>query len=225
MISDAALRRVLSASTVALVGDLVRALLWGLAVVVWLAFLQVYLRMIRLTLADPSGSDFTIFYYTARMVADGLPMYGESPARYGVKWAGEHLGNLNPPHFQLLFQPLASLPYVANGNASAAFRYTDGRLSGPSTYIRPRASMTKRRPSGASRTALMRADPAGFTSSDSGRSARVSGRRTSSRISTARPRVWMGAGSGFLVICACSAADSAASSDMAAMHACRMRSP
>jgi hypothetical protein len=111
MISDAALRRVFSASTVALVGDLVRALLWGLAVVVWLAFLQVYLRMIRLTLADPSGSDFTIFYYTARMVADGLPMYGESPARYGVKWAAEHLGNLNPPHFQLLFQPLAALPY------------------------------------------------------------------------------------------------------------------
>ena len=111
MISDAALRRVLSASTVALVGDLVRALLWGLAVVVWLAFLQVYLRMIRLTLADPSGSDFTIFYYTARMVADGLPMYGESPARYGVKWAADHLGNLNPPHFQLLFQPLAGLPY------------------------------------------------------------------------------------------------------------------
>ena len=64
-------------STVALLGDLVRALLWGLAFVVWISFAQVYLRMIRLTLSDPSHSDFTIFYYTARMVADGLPMYGD----------------------------------------------------------------------------------------------------------------------------------------------------
>lgn len=111
MISDATLRRFLPASTVALVGDLVRALLWGLALVVWVSFAQVYLRMIRLTLADPSSSDFTIFYYTARLVADGLPMYGESPARYGVAWVAGHLGNLNPPHFQILFVPLASLPY------------------------------------------------------------------------------------------------------------------
>jgi alpha-1,2-mannosyltransferase len=111
MVSDATLRRFLSASTVALAGDLVRGLLWGLAVVLWIAFAQVYLRMIRLTLGDPSSSDFTIFYFTARMVADGLPMYGESPARYGVTWAAEHLGNLNPPHFQILFVPLARLPY------------------------------------------------------------------------------------------------------------------
>ena len=86
MVSDSTLHRFLPASTVALVGDLVRALLWGLALVVWVSFAQVYLRMIRLTLADPSSSDFTIFYYTARFVADGLPMYGESPARYGVTW-------------------------------------------------------------------------------------------------------------------------------------------
>ncbi len=111
MISDAALRRVLPAPTVALLGDLIRALLWGLAVVIWFSFAQVYLRMIRLTLGDPSSSDFTIFYYTARLVADGLPMYGESPARYGVTWAAGHLGNLNPPHFQILFVPLAALPY------------------------------------------------------------------------------------------------------------------
>jgi hypothetical protein len=111
MLSDSTLRRVLPASTVALAGDLIRASLWGLALVVWVAFAQVYLRMIRLTLADPSSSDFTIFYYTARMVADGLPMYGESPARYGVTWAAGHLGNLNPPHFQILFVPLAGLPY------------------------------------------------------------------------------------------------------------------
>lgn len=111
MIADASLRRVLPSSAVALLGDLIRALLWGLAVVIWISFAQVYLRMIRLTLGDPSSSDFTIFYYTARMVADGLPMYGESPARYGVTWAAGHLGNLNPPHFQILFVPLAGLPY------------------------------------------------------------------------------------------------------------------
>jgi hypothetical protein len=111
MISDTALRRVLPASSVSLLGDLIRALLWGLVFILWVAFAQVYLRMIRLTLEDPSSSDFTIFYFTARLVADGLPMYGESPARYGVKWAADHLGNLNPPHFQILFLPLASLSY------------------------------------------------------------------------------------------------------------------
>jgi len=111
MIADASLRRVLPSSAVALLGDLIRALLWGLAVVIWISFAQVYLRMIRLTLGDPSSSDFTIFYYTARLVADGLPMYGESPARYGVTWAAGHLGNLNPPHFQILFVLLAGLPY------------------------------------------------------------------------------------------------------------------
>ena len=111
MISDAALRRFLPAPTVALTGDLVRALLWGAVIVVWVAFLQVYVRMWRLTLVDPAHSDFTIFYYTARLVADGLPMYGASPARYGIDWTASHLGNLNPPHFQLLVQPLAQLSY------------------------------------------------------------------------------------------------------------------
>jgi Glycosyltransferase family 87 len=118
MLSDETLRRVLPAGAVALLGDVIRAGIWGLVVVVWIAFLQVYARMFRLTLADPTHSDFTIFYYTARMVADGLPMYGESPARYGVTWAADHLGNLNPPHVQLLFLPLASLSY---GQALAAF--------------------------------------------------------------------------------------------------------
>ena len=69
--------------------------------------------MIRLTLADPSNSDFTIFYFTARLVADGLPMYGVSPARYGIEWAADHLGNLNPPHFQILALPLGHMSYGA----------------------------------------------------------------------------------------------------------------
>jgi hypothetical protein len=111
MVSDETLRRVLPAGAVALLGDIIRALIWGLVFVIWVAFAQVYLRMIRLTIAEPSHSDFTIFYYTSRMVADGLPMYGLSPARYGVTWAADHLGNLNPPHVQLLLLPLAYLSY------------------------------------------------------------------------------------------------------------------
>jgi len=79
MVSDETLRRVLPAGAVALLGDIIRALIWGLVFVIWVAFAQVYLRMIRLTIAEPSHSDFTIFYYTSRMVADGLPMYGLSP--------------------------------------------------------------------------------------------------------------------------------------------------
>ena len=111
MISDQALRRWLPARTVALVGDLVRGALWAGVIVVWAIYPQIYARMWNLTIEKPGGSDFTIFYYTARLVADGLPMYGESPVRYGVRWASSHLGNLNPPHFQLLLQPLARLTY------------------------------------------------------------------------------------------------------------------
>ncbi len=111
MLSDATLRRVLPAGAVALLGDVIRALAWGLVFVIWVAFAQVYARMIRLTISDPTHSDFTIFYYTSRMVADGLPMYGLSPARYGVTWAADHLGNLNPPHVQLLLLPLGYLSY------------------------------------------------------------------------------------------------------------------
>jgi hypothetical protein len=111
MISDETLRRVLPEAAVDLLGELIRWLAWGLVFVVWVSFLQVYLRMIRLTLADPSHSDFTIFYFTARLVADGLPMYGVSPARYGIEWAADHLGNLNPPHFQILALPLGHMSY------------------------------------------------------------------------------------------------------------------
>ena len=118
MLTDESLLRVLPKPAVDLFGDVIRAMAWGLVAVIWLAFLQVYLRMFRLTLTDPSNSDFTIFYYTARLVADGLPMYGISPTRYGVTWAADHLGNLNPPHVQLLFLPLASLSY---GGALATF--------------------------------------------------------------------------------------------------------
>ena len=110
MIADATLERVLARRTVALLGDLdPRARSGAQSSLTWAVFAQVYARMYRLTLADPAHSDFTIFYFTARLLADGLPMYGASPARYGIHWAADHLGNLNPPHFQLLVQPLAWL--------------------------------------------------------------------------------------------------------------------
>ena len=111
MISDQTLRRSMSAPTVALVGDVVRALIWAAVIGTAAVYLPIYVRIWRITLSQPGSSDFTIFYYTARMVADGLPMYGASPAKYGVHWATGHLGNLNPPHFQLLLQPLAHFTY------------------------------------------------------------------------------------------------------------------
>ena len=69
-------------------------------------------------------------------------------------------------------------------------------------YRKPRESLAKRRPSGASRTKLTRAQPVGVTSWSTGRKLRVSGNRTRSRTSTASPRFTSGAGSGLSVICA-----------------------
>jgi hypothetical protein len=136
MIADATLERVLARRTVALLGDLIRGSLWGAVVLTWAMFAQVYARMYRLTLADPAHSDFTIFYFTARLLADGLPMYGASPARYGVHWAADHLGNLNPPHFQLLVQPLAWLSY---GRAYAAWVGVNAVALGLSVIVIVRA--------------------------------------------------------------------------------------
>jgi hypothetical protein len=136
MIADATLERVLAPRTVALLGDLIRASLWGAVVMAWAVFAQVYARMYRLTLADPTHSDFTIFYFTARLLADGLPMYGASPARYGVHWAADHLGNLNPPHFQLLVQPLAWLFY---GRAYAVWVGVNAFALGVSVIVIVRA--------------------------------------------------------------------------------------
>ena len=52
-----------------------------------------------------------MFYYGARLLADGRPMYG-SPVEYGIPWHLDHMGNLNPPHFQTLLQPLALFSYA-----------------------------------------------------------------------------------------------------------------
>jgi hypothetical protein len=111
MIPDHVLRRWLDANRVALLGDVIRATAWAGVLSAWVIFGSVYLRLWVLGHAGTDPNDFTIFYYTARMVDDGLPMYGTSPARYGVEWPIGHLGNLNPPHVQMLLQPLAWLSY------------------------------------------------------------------------------------------------------------------
>ena len=111
MLDDRTLGRWLPRSVVALTGDLIRATLWMLVVVGLVSCGRIYLRLALLAYERPGGNDFTIFYYTARMVRDGWPMYGELPAEYALSWHGHFLGNLNPPQFQLLLMPLVPLGY------------------------------------------------------------------------------------------------------------------
>lgn len=132
MVSDRVLGRWLSERNVALWGDVIRASLWGAVVLTWLVFGQIYARLWGLTLTQPERTDFTIFYYTARMIADGLPMYGTSPARYGLQWAAGHLGNLNPPHVQVFFQPLAWFSY---GGAFVAWTLANLAALGTSLVV------------------------------------------------------------------------------------------
>ena len=111
MIDDEALRRWLPRAWVALLGDLLRATLWMLLIVALLSYVRVYARLGGLLLEKPDSNDFTIFYYTARMVSEGRSMYGNLPRTYGLAWKGAYLGNLNPPHFQLFMMPLVPLGY------------------------------------------------------------------------------------------------------------------
>ena len=111
VISDATLRRVLPASTVALVGDLIRWSAWAAVAVVWVSFARAYFNLWVKTATQPGKNDYSIFYYTAQMVKDGLPMYGPVPAAYGFTWPAESLGNLNPPHFAVLTAPFWLLTY------------------------------------------------------------------------------------------------------------------
>jgi hypothetical protein len=111
VIDDRTLGRVMPRGMVALTGDLVRASAWMLVVVLLLTFAGVYARLAGLLFAKPGANDFTILYYTARMADDGFQMYGNLPTEYGLDWKAPHLGNLNPPHFQLLVAPLVPLGY------------------------------------------------------------------------------------------------------------------
>ena len=95
----------------ALYGDLIQALSGVLVVGAWVFFVAILVRLAGQTVSDPGRSDFTIFYYTARLVLDGHPPYGDLPVDYGVSWPASHLGNLNPPLIAVLMAPLALLSY------------------------------------------------------------------------------------------------------------------
>jgi alpha-1,2-mannosyltransferase len=113
MISDKALRAVLSPAKVALFGDLIRWSTWAFVLVVLASFMRAHLRLWWMTATDTGKSDFTIFYYTAKMMGEGLSMYAPLPHGYGITWPLKHLGNLNPPHFQLLTFPLRYMSFTA----------------------------------------------------------------------------------------------------------------
>ena len=82
MISDERLRTFLPQNAVELFGDLIRWLLWAVVAVLWILLPRAYISMAQQATGRPWASDFSILYYTARLVADGLPMYGPSPNRY-----------------------------------------------------------------------------------------------------------------------------------------------
>lgn len=113
---DAWLQRVLGRRRHALLGDLIHALSAVVVVGAWIFIGAIVLRLAGQTIGSPGGSDFTIFYYTSRMMLEGASPYADLPSHFELEWKGSHLGNLNPPHFQLLIVPLALLPYsVAAG--------------------------------------------------------------------------------------------------------------
>jgi hypothetical protein len=111
IVSATTLTRWLGAKRQALLGDLIQALSTVLVVGLWCFVVAILVRLADQTVAEPGRSDFTIFYYTARMVLDGQSPYGDLPSTYGVRWEAAHLGNLNPPHVAWLLSPLGLLSY------------------------------------------------------------------------------------------------------------------
>jgi alpha-1,2-mannosyltransferase len=112
MISDDTLQRLLPARHVALMGDLLRACVWAALAVVWASVILPYTIHGISRLSTEGSNDFTIFYYSARRVAAGVPLYGPlSPAEV-AGWPYTTLANLNPPHVLLFIGPLARLTYV-----------------------------------------------------------------------------------------------------------------
>ena len=112
MIPDETLRRVVPDRSVALYGDLIRMSVTTALVLVWLFFGGVYFRLCSLQRTDPMHTDFTIFYFSARMLNDGYPVYGDLPDAYGFEWYSPRLENLNLPHLQLVLAPLGWFPYA-----------------------------------------------------------------------------------------------------------------
>jgi hypothetical protein len=129
MIPDETLRRLLPARAVALYGDLIRMTVTAGLVLVWLFFGGVYFRLCSLQRVDPMHTDFTIFYYSARMVNDGYPAYGDLPHAYGFKWYSPRLENLNLPHVLLALAPLGWFSYAQSSVLWGAVNLTSLALS------------------------------------------------------------------------------------------------
>ena len=129
MIPDETLRRLLPARGVALYGDLIRMAVTATLVLVWLFFGGVYFRLCSLQRVDPMHTDFTIFYYSARMVNDGYLVYGDLPDAYGFKWYSPRLENLNLPHVVLVLAPLGWFSYAQSSVLWGAVNLTSLALS------------------------------------------------------------------------------------------------
>ncbi|MGE4054709.1 MAG: glycosyltransferase family 87 protein, partial [Vicinamibacterales bacterium] len=125
MISDAALRRVLSDAAVRLWGDVIRALSLTAVLAICAAWLAYYWFSVKTVLLPLNMNDFGKFYYSARLFLDGGNMYGPSAATLIpiTETTSRHFWNMNPPHFHVLLLPLAML-----GPAPALLVWTAGNL-------------------------------------------------------------------------------------------------
>jgi alpha-1,2-mannosyltransferase len=96
----------------ALWGDLVRALIACVVMVVGSQWLTYDVQLFAVMRDELNMNDFGKFFYAARHFLAGQDMYGPSPATAIPIGSGRiyQFLNLNPPHFHLLLLPIAPLP-------------------------------------------------------------------------------------------------------------------
>ncbi len=110
MVSDRTLLRIVrSESAVALIGDLVRAILTVaiIGVIGW--YVAYHVALARVMFSKLHMNDFGKFYYSARAFLDGRDMYAPTPATAIPvgEFETRQFANMNPPHFHLLVLALA----------------------------------------------------------------------------------------------------------------------
>jgi hypothetical protein len=113
MVSDAAIRRVLrSDRSVALWGDLIRAAIAGGVLILLCLVCMYYAATVNVMFHKLHMNDFGKFYYSARAYLDAGDMYAPTVATSIPLPKGDtrQFLNMNPPHFQLLMVPVATLP-------------------------------------------------------------------------------------------------------------------
>jgi alpha-1,2-mannosyltransferase len=112
MLSDNILLQILrSKPRVALFGDVIRALVVALLVLVAMALIRYYTLLAENMFSLWHMNDFGKFYYSTQAFLAGGNMYGPTLATSFpiTQTANAYLGNMNPPHFHLLLLPLAHL--------------------------------------------------------------------------------------------------------------------